>query len=232
MRFWLLLLASVNLITGALLADTPEQRKSASIEILKSEGVPFIDHLPVIEDIDGSVRRTENEVVNRALALLIVAVKGETRDEELVQSLVAQYNADALFSPYERAFIDNPTPSEQEYVNFIWRYESAFVLLWAVGFVDTLEHPDHIVDVYNIAVMVRDLGADGLRTEAKLRSQGELLQAADLIYRYNWAVVNARLKGKSPPAGLDSSVVYERHYALNWLIGYGGQPWDHISTDT
>ena len=27
-------------------------------------------------------------------------------------------------------------------------------------------------------------------------------------------------------------VVQERHYGLNWLIGYGGQAWDDIRTDT
>jgi hypothetical protein len=27
-------------------------------------------------------------------------------------------------------------------------------------------------------------------------------------------------------------VVYERHYALNWLTGYMDQDWDDISTDT
>ena len=28
------------------------------------------------------------------------------------------------------------------------------------------------------------------------------------------------------------SVVYERHYALNWLIGYCDQSWDEVTTDT
>jgi uncharacterized protein DUF4272 len=31
---------------------------------------------------------------------------------------------------------------------------------------------------------------------------------------------------------LDSGVVYERHYALNWLIGYMGREWDDVTTDT
>ena len=36
-----------------------------------------------------------------------------------------------------------------------------------------------------------------------------------------------------PPAeSYDAGVVQERHYALNWLIGYCGQDWDNITTDT
>lgn len=31
--------------------------------------------------------------------------------------------------------------------------------------------------------------------------------------------------------GLDCGVVRERHYALNWLIGYSEQAWDEASTD-
>ena len=68
--------------------------------------------------------------------------------------------------------------------------------------------------------------------EAELRPQAEILSEADLIYRIHWATVDARVNGAEPPAGLNPSVVYERHYALNWLIGYAGQEWDNITTDT
>jgi hypothetical protein len=36
-----------------------------------------------------------------------------------------------------------------------------------------------------------------------------------------------------PPAeSYNAGVVQERHYGLNWLIGYRGQKWDDITTDT
>ncbi|MER9491067.1 DUF4272 domain-containing protein [Mesorhizobium sp. M0320] len=79
---------------------------------------------------------------------------------------------------------------------------------------------------------MRDLDTEGLLKRANLRPQSELLDAADLIYRYNWAVMDARVNGKAAPAGLERDVVVERHYVLNWLIGYMGQEWDDISTDT
>lgn len=83
-----------------------------------------------------------------------------------------------------------------------------------------------------MAATLRDLGTEGLRKKARLRPQADILDACDLIYRYHWAVVDARLKNAPAPAGLDSGVVYERHYALNWLVGYMDQDWDDISTDT
>ena len=67
--------------------------------------------------------------------------------------------------------------------------------------------------------------------EAELRRPSEILDEADLILRYDWAVVDARVNQKPIPAELDRGVVYERHYALNWLI-YNHEEWDDVHTDT
>ena len=44
-----------------------------------------------------------------------------------------------------------------------------------------------------------DKGPKKLREEAKLRSAKELLDEADLIYRYDWSCVDARINGAPPP---------------------------------
>ena len=105
-------------------------------------------------------------------------------------------------------------------------------MLWALGFLPELGRPDKIVDVRRIAGLMKDKAPKLLHDEGRLRPAGELLDAADLIYRYNWACVDARVNGRATPAGLDCGVVIERHHALNWLIGYLGQAWDDVSTDT
>ena len=60
----------------------------------------------------------------------------------------------------------------------------------------------------------------------------EILDEADLIYRYNWVCVDSRVNDKTPPAGLNGGVAYERHRALNWLICYLDLAWDDVRTDT
>jgi predicted RNA binding protein YcfA (HicA-like mRNA interferase family) len=85
---------------------------------------------------------------------------------------------------------------------------------------------------------------------ARLRSDEEIYAANDEIYHIHWRVRDARLRALPTPPGklprmrhvdsdsdspvesYDSGVVWERHYALNWLIGYCGQDWDDITTDT
>src|SRR6185295_16853622 len=48
-------------------------RKQRSIARLRLEGVPLIEHLPVIETVHESKRRSTEEVAQRAVALAIVA---------------------------------------------------------------------------------------------------------------------------------------------------------------
>lgn len=211
---------------------TAEQRKARSIAVLKREQVPYIEHLPTIETASEINPRTSEEVALRAIALAVVAVKGETGDHPLGLDLVKQFNVRSALSPAERAFIDDPEPSEQTRVQFTWRYESLGVMLWALGFIEDLGRPDSIVDVPLAVGILRDLGRDGFVSKAKLRPLEDILDQADLIYRYHWAVTDARISGRESPAELDRTIVYERHYALNWLIRYMDQHWDDISTDT
>ncbi|MBS8225825.1 DUF4272 domain-containing protein [Vannielia litorea] len=221
------------LLATPLHAGEAEDRKAASIAQLEAEGVRYIDWLPAIETEAESLRRSEEEVIRRTLALAIVAVKGETGDSDLARSLISQFNAEGYFSPEEQAFIDAAAPTQAQRTKFAWRYETVEVMLWALGIYDTLKYPSEIMDVPRMADTLRELGAEGLRARAKLRSQTELLDAADLIYRYHWATRQARLDGRPPPANLYPDVIWERHHALNWLIGaYEGERWDEVSTDT
>ncbi len=213
-------------------SDEPRARKDRSLAILKAENVPFIENLPVIETEGESIRRTSEQVATRAMALCIVAVKGEGLEQEVVDQLIDKYEVASAFTPKEREFIKNPNPTQHDRVQFAWRYECYWVMLWALGFIDGLERPDKICDVTLAVSFLRENGRAGFIKNANLRPQGEILDAADLIYRYHWAVVDARVNNRQAPAGLDSGVVMERHHALNWLIGYMDQEWDDVSTDT
>jgi hypothetical protein len=215
--------------------DTPgeaTQRKRRSESVLRRDGVPINVNLPVIETENQAHFRSKQDVAYRALALLVVAVKGEGLEQPMVERLVTQYKLDSYFSPNERAFIRNTSPSAHDRTQFVWRYESAWVLLWALGYVDHLSKPSAICDVKRAVSIMRERTDAQFLAEAKSRPPAELLDEADLIYRYDWAVVDARVNGKPALSGIEPDVVYERHYALNWLVGYMDQNWDDVSTDT
>ncbi len=210
-----------------------EARREKTNAILKGKKVPFSEKLPVIEGESTATFRSKEAVVERALALLLVALKGEGLEDPIVAQVSDTFGIDAFLSPNERTFITNPDPAQQDRVNFAWRYEGLSVMLWALGLQEALTFPDKICDVAKLVETIRALGnKSALLDAAKLRSASELLDEMDLIYRLNWACVNARLKGEAAPAGMESGVVYERHYALNWLRTYLDQDWDDVRTDT
>jgi hypothetical protein len=208
------------------------ERKNRSELVLKKQNVPINDFLPGIELEADSKRRTADEISYRCLALLIVAVKGEGVEQPQVNELVKEYGLDSYFTPKEKEFLNQKKPTEHQRVQFTWRYEAAWTLLWALGYVEKLERPTSICDVPKAVTVLKEGNTQKFISDSKLRPLSQILDEADLIYRYHWATRDARLKGQSAPSGLEPGVIVERHYALNWLIGYQDQEWDDISTDT
>ena len=214
-------------------APSPESlaRKNRSLAILKTQNIPFSATLPVIADSKEARRRTTQEVAQRAIALCVVAMKADNFQQLQVERIIKDYGIKDALSPKERAFVDDLSPSQHERMQFSWRYESYGVMLWALGFSDKLP-PNTSIDVTKIVAATCSLKSKTFLQKARLRSQAEILDESDLIYRYHWLLVEDELKNRKAPAQLSSDVVSERHQALNWLIGSMNQPWDDVTTDT
>ena len=206
-------------------------RKAKSIAAIKELGLPFSENLPVVEDEASIAPRSPEEVAERTLALAISAVKGESNDQRLIDSLITRYAAKQLFTPAELAFITNPSPTQQQLTDFAWQYECVHVLLWALGHIEKLQPPNQICDVPGEISIIRDLGREKLSSTAHPRPLSEILDQADLYYRLHWAAIELRIDGKSSDKA-NEEIIDERHKALNWLIRYMGQNWDDITTDT
>jgi hypothetical protein len=124
-------------------------------------------------------------------------------------------------------------PNRRISIQFSWQYERCAVLLWALGFIE-LNPATEICDVGKIAEVLRSYNSlEELIQASNIRSREELLDMHTKILYFDWACVEARVKNQESPAGLDSGVVQEQHYALNWLIGANGNcDWDDISPNT
>lgn len=214
--------------------DQSERRK-------RSELYCEAHHIPIFKgpnsmfsDAEEEVTiRAKDEVVDRALALCYIGVKSEGLEQKYLDKMDKAYGISAHFSPKEKAYVTSAHPTEQQKIDANWRYESLHVMLWSLGFIDSLDYPGQACDVANDVRIIRDLTEAQFRQKAKLRSKQELMDQADLILRIHWACVEAQVKKVPAPAGLDNSVVFERHYSLNWLIKRGGdENWDDVSTDT
>lgn len=223
------------------ITESGMRRKERSEKILSESNIPVNKSLPVICGDEDAVIRDVNEIAKRAIALCIVALKGEchgtNHDLEdtraLITRIINQYNASEFLSPKERLFIENDYPDMEDVVYFSWCYEGYLVMLWALGYVDELEYPSSICNVPAAVAILKEheTYADFI-AHAQMRRKDEILDAADLIYRYDWVCVDSRINNRPVPGELDDGVVYERHRALNWLITYMEQEWDQVTTDT
>jgi len=209
-----------------------ERRKKRSEELLKILGIPIDPSLPPIESEEETTPPSAKDMAKRAVGFCAVALRGEGLKQQEVISLLNGKDVWASATPEEKKFLLKKKPARQEMINFKWRYESLWVLLWALGHEEDLGAPTSICDVQRAVRMVLDIPSEDFIQRAKSRPISKILDEADLIYRYDWAVVDARIKGKEAPGNLNPGVVYERHYALNWLIGYMDQEWDEVTTDT
>jgi hypothetical protein len=205
-------------------------RNLRSENILRAEGVPFFAALPVVETAAEAVKRSKEEVALRALCLLFVAAKGEGLKQEIVEGVLESYELRPHLTPKELGFVLDNSPSQNDRVQFTWRHEAAWTLLWALGFVAELGRSSQICDVNFAVSKMTETTTSQFIKDSELRPIADILDQADLIYRYHWAVTNAYLKGRQIPAALNPDVTQERHYALNWLVME--QAWDHVSTDT
>ena len=209
---------------------TAQERKNRSIAILVSQGVPYIEHLPLGYETNEVTPRDKKEVIERlacsftsimcALSIGKNEYTEEDREYMTQDFLSAKYHALELLTPREQQVIAG-TISEAGAINAVWKYESIWVLLWALGVVEELSFPNQICDCDLVmGTMERFKNLDDFMANTTLRPMEEILQALDLHYRYHWAAVNARVNG-SDPAGIDEGIVMERRAGLEWLCCKG-----------
>lgn len=167
----------------------------------------------------------------------------------MVQWLRREGPWDAV-SPKESELLLSESPTQCQRNHATWRGEALFPLLWSLGLIAELPSPQKLCDVQLIRSVLPPLfGSVGeFVSNARLRSDAEIHAANDEVYRIHWRVRDFQLRHQPTPPGklqrmpheasdppadsYNSGVVRERHYGLNWLIGYCGQDWDDITTDT
>lgn len=223
--------------------DADIKRKEKSIAILKEKDIPFIEHMCVSAYDSDSVILSKADMIHRLAAIFATSVKaeiytcGEYDDnpvgaaKEILESLEKLYHFSEYLSGEEKAYIDNASPSESEHNRFGWRYECCSVILWALSMME-LKQPTEICDASEIGHIIWNNDFDSLMKKVIVRSREEIIDMQDLVYRYDWACVDARINGKRLDS-LDGEIIYEWHYTLNWLTSVDGiTDWDKVSPRT
>ena len=213
--------------------DPAVKRKQTNEDYLKSLGVPINPHLPRVE-AESEVRlRDPKEVAKRAIVLYAVVAVASQADRKRATLWLKREGLWESVTPHEKDFLESNNPPERARVEASWRAESLGTLLWALRKTERLALPKEVCDTQLIQEIMPapDNSCAQFINQAALRSPSEILDAMDLIYRIHWAVVDARLNSRETAGGFHPGIVYERHYALNWLVWYADE-WDDVATDT
>lgn len=214
---------------------TPEARRAENEALLREHGIPVNPHLPMIEAEDGITLRSEEALWRRLLALWGVAGTAMLRKNDYFKEYFSVGERRSWLSHDEAAFLFQDAPSEEDRIRFSWRLEAMLFLAWCGGLIDALPLPQHPSSVESVLPLYpHDLGdATMLRQALRMRSKPDILDWADRLYRLHWAVRDAQLNGREPPAGINPGMVLEWHHAANWMIAYENEDdWDAVGTDT
>lgn len=195
------------------------ERRQRSLDQLKSEEVPLPADGATLPDSATARPRAPLEVAQRAIAVCLTAIKAEGAEPDTIEALVKRYKAKKFFTPAEWEFVDGYAPTNSERNRYLWRYEGLVVLMWALGYTDELPRPDRNCDVRQTVSFLSSRTTEQFIADARLRSLAEILDQADLTFRYEAAVEEARKHGAKAPTGLERAVLVERHAIFAWLIG-------------
>jgi len=210
-------------------------RKEKTEKILKNKGIKVNVNLPRVESENETTIREPKEIARRVTILAttnMVAYNRITGTQAI--EYLKKYKLWKFVTPNEKSFVNNPTDEQKNQET--WKSEGIWVLMWALKNVDEIEFPNKMVDLNKIPPEKYPIGEEKdpnkfINSFNEIRSKSEILDVMDLYYRLDWACVDARINNREINKVL-SGVVYERHYALNWLVNYMEQKWDDISCDT
>lgn len=195
-------------------------------------GVPINENFPLTEQDSDVKVRTKEEIIDRIIALTIVSAKGMGASNGEIDEFIEVFKAFDLFTDDEKRFIEKKSPKQRDFIQYSWKIECIWVLLWSINIIQELGIPTNTCDVDLVYETVLSATKEDLIKKSSLRGTNEILDSLDLTYRTHWAVRDAQLKGSYIPSNFNESVIYERHYAFNWLVNYMEEEWDAVSTDT
>ena len=220
-------------------------RKEQSGAILQTHQIKINPHLP---ELGETQIKAPEILLRRALtALLTAQIAIDAAEDNNVlasalffQGILRRFGLEQELTPDEAKFFALTDPAaepvpQRDAVQMTWRIEMCMPLFWACGLIPgELNYPDTPADCMEL---IRTINAckdfDALMQLVSMRPANEILDHADLIYRMDWACVDAHIKNEPVSGGLSFDIVAERHRGFNWMISaYDAENWDDVKAHT
>src|SRR5262249_16593233 len=134
--------------------ERQRRRALRSFAELRKRSVPVFSG-PLFVDDDEKVKiQPPDEVARRTMILWAVELRAEGVPQAETLGLIEKLDLWRSVSPSEKAFLENNSPSPEECQRLVWRLESIWVLMWALGYIEQLEWPSGMCDVPKLVGLV------------------------------------------------------------------------------
>ena len=220
-------------------------RKEQSEAILRTHQIKINPHLP---EMGKTEIKAPEVLLRRALTALLTAQVAidAAEDNEVVASalffrgILRRFGLEQELTPDEAKFFaladppSEPVP-QSDAVQMTWRIEMCIPLFWACGLIPgELNYPDTVADCTELIGRINECSDfDALMQLVSMRPADEILDHADLIYRMDWACVDAMIRNEPVSGGLSYDIVAERHKGFNWMISaFDAEDWDNVKAHT
>lgn len=223
-----------------------ETRKERSEKVLAKHKIMINPNLPRIENEDEAKIKPAEETLKRALTAFItvqIAIdicndNGALESVDFFTPIMERFGIMDELTDDEKPYFDRgecENITQDAAYQMQWRLEMCVPLFWALGMWKKLDHPKEMTDTTPLIHLIGGCKTfDEVMSYVKPRTPSEILDAADLLFRMDWACVEARIKNDPSIAGdLFPDVVVEQHKGINWLIGaYDAENWDTVAPHT
>lgn len=185
-----------------------------------------------MDGYDKPISHTASDVARRVIILHSVAAAGYGVERELIVEWLTAESIWQHTSPNERRLLTQNYVTDDELKDARWRQEAQWALLWAITKIEFLGLPTKTSDTSRLVDSIMPgLGCSTAEfiLSSILRSPGELLAEDARIYNLHCYARQAS-RQNTMPGDLVYPVLFERHYAFEWLMG--DSDWDTVSIDT
>lgn len=207
-------------------------RKQRIEKILEKNKIRVNEDLPLTISEENVNFRTLEEICQRILAIITIAFKAEGSPEAF-EIFKKKFKPEKYFTQKENYFLELKKTSTIINSQFTWKYECVYIFLWSLGYIKELGEPTKPCSAEKLVEIVMSFeNIDDFISKSKLKEKAEILDKIDLIYRYDWACVHKKVDNKTEIDNLNAEVVFEWHFAFNWLTRFDNEDWDNVTTPT
>ena len=204
-------------------------RINKNIDTLRSQNIPYLEHMVRIPINSLTEIISKEEIVNKLLVDYLISSSASLMINEnvfaigdLLNEINKRYQTDELLTIEDKTIIINiinKLYTTLELEEFALKIESVNVYLWTLGFIDSIDSYNkcNIEEINKVLFKYKSI--DDLINHSKSRSKEEILSSFDLVTRYYWAIREAR-KEKSKLDNLNERIVDIQNDTFEIITSY------------